>query len=214
MEPQVIGVSGSPVKNSNTDRLVKEVLEQSGLSYEFVKLSKVNIRPCIACLNCAEDNVCKVNDDFPPLAEKLKKARALVMGSYPPYGSVDGFSKAFLERLFSMRHRENLNKGKLAVIVTTGVGRGLPGLEEASLQAATVLQMEGMEVLGQIKAEGNVTCMVCGFGTECRISALPHIFEPGAEMTPDKFLNAEDQPEVWNRAKELGRIIGERAGEE
>lgn len=40
MDPKVIGISGSPVKNSNTDRLVKTILESSGLPHEFVKLSQ------------------------------------------------------------------------------------------------------------------------------------------------------------------------------
>ena len=39
MYPQIIGISGSPIKNSNTDRLVQAVLAASGLKSEFVKLS-------------------------------------------------------------------------------------------------------------------------------------------------------------------------------
>ena len=41
MQPQIVGISGSPIKNSNTDRLIQTVLESSGLSTEFVKLSKL-----------------------------------------------------------------------------------------------------------------------------------------------------------------------------
>lgn len=44
MTPQIIGISGSPIKNSNTDRLIQAVLESSGLSSEFIKLSKINVR--------------------------------------------------------------------------------------------------------------------------------------------------------------------------
>ncbi len=32
----VLGISGSPVNNSNTDRLVKTVLEATGLDHEFI----------------------------------------------------------------------------------------------------------------------------------------------------------------------------------
>jgi multimeric flavodoxin WrbA len=48
-----------------------------------------------------------------------------------PYGSVAGFTKALLERLFSLRHQPSLIRGKLAVVITTGKGRGDPGLKEA-----------------------------------------------------------------------------------
>ena len=75
MNFQVLGVSGSPVKNSNTDRLIQAILEASGLEHEFVKLSTKKIAPCRACKHCAEDNVCKVNDDFPALAKSCDRLR-------------------------------------------------------------------------------------------------------------------------------------------
>jgi multimeric flavodoxin WrbA len=206
---QILGVSGSPIKNSNTDRLVKAVLDASGLKSEFVKLSTLNVRPCIACLGCKADNVCKVQDDFPELAEKVRRAGALVVGGYCPYGSVDGFTKAFLERLFSLRHQHGLSRGKLAVVITTGIGRGAPGVAEANDQIAHALKMEGMEVLGQLQGVGNPECLVCGFGETCPMSALPWVFGEDIAVTPEKFCRVEDQ-EVWSQAQELGREIADR----
>ena len=63
MNAQIIGISGSPIPNSNTDRAVEAVLESTGLDYEFVKLSDLNIRPCRACKQCVPDNICKQQDD-------------------------------------------------------------------------------------------------------------------------------------------------------
>ena len=210
MQTQIIGISGSPINNSNTDRLVQAVLESSGLTSEFVKLSKVNVRPCIACLGCKKDNVCKVKDDFPELAEKVRNAGAIVVGGYSPYGMVDGFTKAFLERLFSLRHQNGLNRGKLAVVVATGIGRGAPGLEEAGNQIANALNMEGMDILGQLKVTGNPECMVCGFGQTCPMSALPWVFGEDTTVTPEKFCKVEDQTETWEQAKALGQEISAR----
>lgn len=210
MNPQIIGISGSPIKNSNTDRLVKVVLEASGLPSEFIKLSLKNVRPCIACLGCKEDNLCKVKDDFVEIAENVRKANAIVVGGYCPYGSVDAFTKAFLERLFSLRHQNGLNRGKLAVVVTTGIGRGAPGLEEAGNQMAHALTLEGMEILGQLKIVGNPECLVCGFGETCPMSALPWVFGDNVKVTPDKFSKVEDQQETFNEAKRLGHRISER----
>jgi multimeric flavodoxin WrbA len=209
MYPQILGISGSPIKNSNTDRLVQAVLVASGLKSEFVKLSSINVRPCIACLGCKEDNVCKVKDDFPELAEKVRRAGALVVGGYCPYGSVDGFTKAFLERLFSLRHQHGLNRGKLAAVITTGIGRGAPGVAEANEQIAHALKMEGMEVLGQLQGVGNPECLVCGFGESCPMSALPWVFGEDTAVTPEKFCRVEDQ-EVWGQAQGLGREIAAR----
>lgn len=213
MYPQILGVSGSPIKNSNTDRLVQAVLAASGLKGEFVKLSRLEVRPCLACLGCKDDNICKVQDDFPELAEKVRNAGALVVGGYCPYGSVDGFTKAFLERLWSLRHQRGLNRGKLAVIVTTGIGRGAPGLEEASRQVTHALTLEGMEILGQLKAIGNPECLVCGYGETCSMSSLPWVFGEDIKVTPEKFSRVEDQNEIWQQAQAVGREIAHRLRE-
>jgi multimeric flavodoxin WrbA len=210
MHPTIIGVSGSPIRNSNTDRLVQAVLKSSGLPSAFIKLSKINVRPCIACLGCAKDNICKVKDDFPELAEKVRNAKAIVVGGYSPYGSIDGFTKSFIERLFSLRHQTGLNRGKLAVVVTTGNGRGAPGLPETSDQMAHALSREGMTILGQLQITGNPECMVCGYGQTCPMSALPKIFGEDTTVTPEKFCKVEDQAETWAKAIELGREISSR----
>ncbi len=210
MQPQILGISGSPIKNSNTDRLVQAVLESSGLTSEFVKLSRINVRPCIGCLGCKKDNICKPKDDFQELAEKVRHAGAVVVGGYSPYGAVDGFTKAFLERLFSLRHQNGLNRGKLAVVVTTGIGRGVPGLDEASDQINHALTLEGMEVLGRLKVSGNSECMVCGQSETCPMSSLPWIFGDDTKVTPEKFCQVEDQTETWEQAKSLGKEIRDR----
>ncbi len=173
---QVLGISGSPVKNSNTDRLIQAILKHTGLETEFVKLSSLRVQPCRACLGCASDNICKVRDDFQGLVPKIESVQALVVGGYSPYGSLDGFTKSFLERLFSLRHQKGLNRGKFAVTVITGNGRGAVGIDEASRQLKTALMHEGMEVFDQLKVTGNVKCVYCGYIDECPMSALPRLF--------------------------------------
>lgn len=210
MKAQVLGISGSPIKNSNTDRVIQSVLSNTNLSTEFIKLSNLKVQPCIACLGCTKDNICKVNDDFLVLADKVKIAGAVVVGGYPPYGSIDGFTKAFLERLFSLRHQNGYNRGKIAVTVVTGIGRGAPGLDEASNQLNHALSLEGMEVLDQIKVVGNPECMVCGYGQSCPMSALPWIFGEDTEVTEDKFCVAEKQDTIWQQTETAGRAIAEK----
>lgn len=207
MKAQVIGISGSPIVNSNTDRLIKAVLAASHLDSEFFKLSTMNVRGCVGCLQCGGDNICKQGDDFPALAPKVREADALVVGAYTPYGSMDSFTKAFLERLFSLRHREGLNRGKLAVVITTGIGRGREGLHEANERIAYALQREGMDVIGTLEAIGNPPCLSCGYGEDCPMSAIPFVFGEAATITPDKFSRVEDQQDLWQKAQELGNKL-------
>lgn len=70
--------------------------------------------------------------------------------------------------------------------------------------------MEGMEVLGQVKAIGNPECMVCGFGQSCGMSALPWIFGEDTEVTPEKFCAVEKQDDIWSEAQRLGQEINNR----
>jgi len=52
---KVLGISGSPRKGYNTDRMVKEVLSTITVETEFVSLAGKKIGPCISCLGCIED---------------------------------------------------------------------------------------------------------------------------------------------------------------
>jgi len=209
MSIEVLGISGSPVENSNTDRLVRAVLDATGLECEFVKLSKINIRPCLACTQCVPDNICKVKDDFPELAEKIKKAKALIIGAYLPYKQIDGFTKALLERFWSLRHVTNLLRGKLCATVLTYLS---PEAAKNTNQALGIQlrDMERMELVGQMMIKGNIPCLTCGAGDDCEMSGLRKRYGPDARSADYPYVRVEDQKEVWEQATRIGRLIGQR----
>lgn len=211
MNAKVLGISGSPVKNSNTDRLVKMVLEATGLESEFVKLSSINVRPCLACKKCVTDNICKVKDDFPALAKKIKRAEALVIGAYIPYGQIDGFTKALLERFWSLRHVNNLLRGKLGATILSGL---VPeALDQVNQSLATELvAYERMELVGQLTIQGNLPCLTCGEGDTCEMSGVKMLHGPDAKTSDFEYARVEAQEEVWEKAIHIGRLIGERLG--
>ncbi len=208
MSIDILGISGSPVKNSNTDRLVKEILDATGLESEFVKLSDINVRPCHACKKCVPDNVCKIKDDFPELAEKIKKSKALIIGAYSPYGQTDGFTKALLERFWSLRHVNNLLGGKLCATVLTCL---LPDAMKSVNQslASELRNYEHMDLIGQLTVQGNIPCITCGKGDECEMSGLK-MLGPDARTSAYGYTRVEDQKEEWEKAIRIGRLIGER----
>ena len=212
MSVQILGVSGSPVKNSNTDRVIQAILDASGLVSESIKLSTLNVGPCRACKACIDDNVCQVNDDFPALAEKVKAVPALVIGGYTPYGMLDAFTKAFLERLWSMRHVNNLNRGKLVVTVVTGLT--LRSINLASEMIAVEMLMERVSVVGQLKVNGSVPCLTCGNGDVCEMSGIRYLYGRDARATPEFCVRAEDQTKVWKEALRLGQDLGDRVRNE
>jgi len=206
---EVLGISGSPVKNSNTDRLVKTVLDSTGLEYKFVKLSKINVRPCFACKQCVPDNICKVKDDFQELAKNIKKTKAIVIGAYTPYGQIDGFTKALLERFWSLRHQQNLLKGKLCATVLTGLDTNTMDLINKSL-AAEIRYYEQMVLIGQLSVKGNLPCLTCGEGDHCKMSAVKVIYGSDAKTSDYGYSQVEDQKKVWEEAIRIGQQIGKR----
>lgn len=206
---QLLGISGSPVNNSNTDRLVKTVLEATGLNYEFIKLSEYDIHPCRACLGCAKDNICKQQDDWHIIENKIKECAALVIGGYPTYGTLDSRTKMLTERMYSMHHQKMLNKGKIGAAVAVGIGQGIPSVDNAVDQIAAFMEMEGINVIGKLSGTGNVSCLSCGYGHTCKISAVPLLFGKGAVPSKDKYTAIEEQKDVIGKANEIGHKIRE-----
>ena len=230
---KVLGVSGSPTKNSNTDVLVKAVLDTTGAETEFVKLSEINVGPCIACMKCVQTNVCVINDDFRWLSEKVMEADAIVVGSPTYYGAASAFMKAFIERLYSKRHLKLLLSKKVVATLAVGVAA-----EQMVAQwMGDALGAGGMEVVGTMTAKGTPCCFVCGAGENCAFAiwnvyskelsrmdfGVEGAYEGYLELLPDnkpyvngsaRFLKSyrsvEDEPDVMAEAKKLGELIKER----
>jgi multimeric flavodoxin WrbA len=55
---RILGVSGSHIQQSNTDRAIRTVLEATGLESEFIKLIGYTVAPRKACLGCLKTNRC------------------------------------------------------------------------------------------------------------------------------------------------------------
>ena len=226
MNQQIIGISGSQIPNSNLDRAVKAVLEASGLDYEFIKLSDYTVRPCLACKRCAKDNICKQDDDFALLCKKVVEADALVIRAHATYGSLNGFTKTFMERLWSLRHVNKLLKDKPVVILTTGLfppifhkpifrytglgkllKRKLPSEKVAKDIVNQLGKAENMNIIGKVTLKGNLPCLTCGQGDNCQCSGVKIVFGKNAKASADLCIKVEDQERKWQELHRLGTKI-------
>ncbi|MCG8566828.1 MAG: flavodoxin family protein [Desulfobacterales bacterium] len=202
----VIGISGSPIPKSNTDRIIRHILDHAGESREFIKLSTIQVRPCLGCKQCVEDNICKVKDDFPALAEKIKRAKALVIGAYTPYSQIDAFTKALLERFWSLRHVTHLLKGKLGATVVTGLTAPVTEMVSQAM-AGEMAGYEGMELVGQIRVQGNLPCVTCGRGDDCPQSAKPLLHGADIPCSDIPYADVQNNDALWRQAEEIGKKI-------
>lgn len=104
---KIIAFNGSPRRNGNTAKLLKEALRgaaASGADTEYVDLYSLNYKGCISCFYCKrkdkDHGTCIVKDDLSPFLTKAKEADALLFGSPIYFMSLTSGMHAFLERLF------------------------------------------------------------------------------------------------------------------
>jgi multimeric flavodoxin WrbA len=209
---QIVGISGSPVPNSNTDRAVRRILEFTRLNSQFIKLSDLDFSPCRACLGCVKTNQCVVQDDGRALAEVFQCASAFVLGGYTPYSSLDARTKAFMERMYCHRHRIGGNARKFGVAgITTACPPGIPGMppaaETATSQVGFWMMEEGMTNLGTMVIQGNVPCIRCGHGDDCSMSGIKMLYGPEASVASVGVKSFDDDSPLLTAAQDLARKL-------
>lgn len=109
---KVIGISGSPRKDGNTEILVRYALEpfrEKGWEVSEFFLSTRSIKPCIACEMCADSVICSIrDDDMNYLLDELEDCDALIIGSPAYYRNVTAQLKALFDRSYVFRNRKLL----------------------------------------------------------------------------------------------------------
>jgi len=100
-EVDVIYVSGSPRKNSNTDYLLNML--NSVTSGTTVKLSDYRIEPCRACRDCRGKGTCAIEDDMRELiVPKLLKSDVIILGTPVYFNNVSSQMKLFMDRTYCL----------------------------------------------------------------------------------------------------------------
>lgn len=204
---KVLGISGSPRKNHTTDLLVKAVLDSVEVETEFISLAGMQISPCIACLGCAKDNICKLNDDMQGLRQKIIDADAYVIGAANYYSMLNGLAHCFLERFYQFRHNEGKSvAGKLGIAVGVGGSDGDPVVNNIK----NFFQYNQVECIGEVSAQGAASCFTCGYGETCKVGAIHMFFGEGTKITPEIIPDLSKQADKIKHAQELGRTLTQR----
>ena len=103
---KILGIVGSPRRNSNTEVMVREALkgaeETGGVETEMLLLAGKKIISCIGCLKCLEKQdlcVFRFKDDMQEFYEKYMAADGLIIGSPVYHASISGILKNAIDRL-------------------------------------------------------------------------------------------------------------------
>jgi multimeric flavodoxin WrbA len=206
---RILGISGSPRKDevSGVNKLVRTVLEASGCDYDYVSLRGKKIGGCIACLQCVEDNICKVQDDLTPLRDLIVNADAYVIGAPNYYSGINAATQALLERWFQFRHQAgNLLWGKLAVVIGVGGSSGQPPADALEMFMA----YNFIDTIAKVAGQGAASCFSCGFGETCPVGIPRMLFGDEVKITDEMIPDVSKQPEVMRAAQAAGLLLGER----
>lgn len=123
---RVLGISGSPRKEGNTEILLQETLReaaQAGCETELFSMASRQVAPCDGCGACFKTGGCVIQDDMQELYAMLERADAVVFGCPVYFGGVSAQMKAIMDRTFALLQRRSLkDKVAGALVVTRRVG--------------------------------------------------------------------------------------------
>ena len=114
---QVLGISGSPRRNGNTETIVQQILssaEQAGASTALVILEELDIQPCKGCFACSKTHECIQQDDMNHVAKSMQQSAVWVLGTPIYWWGPSAQFKAFLDRWVSISRATF--RGKKAIL--------------------------------------------------------------------------------------------------
>ncbi|MBQ1212195.1 MAG: flavodoxin family protein [Clostridia bacterium] len=121
---KVLMLNGSPKKDGNTARALKEmekIFAENGVETEIIQVGGKDIRGCTACCYCYEHAKCAIDDIVNETAEKLKDADGLVLASPVYYAAANGTLVSLLDRLFySSRFDKTMKVGASVAVARRG----------------------------------------------------------------------------------------------
>ncbi len=117
---RVLGLVGSPRKDSNTDLVVSRILDGAAANNHAVEklyLYGLDLKPCMDCRACKQGNYrCILNDDMQQIYPKLEAADVIIFGTPLYWYGPTAQMKLLIDRLRPFIASKKL-KGKKAVLV-------------------------------------------------------------------------------------------------
>jgi multimeric flavodoxin WrbA len=161
---RVLGIMGSPRRQSNTEILLDRALEgarEGGAEIEKVLISKLRISPCLEIYACFKDGNCSIRDDMQALYDKLLEADHIVFASPIFFYGVTGQAKVVIDRcqaLWARRHVLGMGKEdkrlRRGVFISVGATRGEKLFDGAVLTVKYFFDAIGVKYSGDLLVRG------------------------------------------------------------
>jgi multimeric flavodoxin WrbA len=161
---KVLGIMGSPRRQSNTEILLDKALEgarEAGAEVEKVLVSKLKISPCLEIYACLKDGNCAIKDDMQLLYDKLLEADHIIFASPIFFYGITSQAKAVIDRcqaLWVRRHVLGIGKEdkreRRGVFISVGATRGKKLFDGAVLTLKYFFDAIGVKYYGDLLIRG------------------------------------------------------------
>jgi multimeric flavodoxin WrbA len=161
---KVLGIMGSPRRQSNTEILLDRALEgagEAGAEVEKVLVSNLKISPCLEIYACRKDGNCAIKDDMQLLYEKLLEADHIIFASPIFFYGITSQAKAIIDRcqaLWVRRHVLGMGKEdkrvRRGVFISVGATRGEKLFDGAVLTVKYFFDAIGVKYSGDLLVRG------------------------------------------------------------
>jgi len=161
---KVLGIMGSPRRQSNTEILLDKALEgarKAGAEVEKVLVSKLKISPCLEIYACFKDGNCAIQDDMQLLYEKLLEADHIIFASPIFFYGITSQAKAVIDRcqaLWMRRHVLGIGKEdkreRRGVFISVGATRGQKLFDGAVLTVKYFFDAIGVKYFSDLLVRG------------------------------------------------------------
>lgn len=118
----VVGISGSPRKNGNTDLLLDAALEGSKSEGSAVKkfyLADSICSGCLGCGVCSDTGACRISDSISEIYGCIGRADAVILASPLYFENISSWMKTFVDRgQFVWSNNLNKNDSKKGLFIS------------------------------------------------------------------------------------------------
>jgi len=159
---KIIAFNGSPVKDSNTDILTKQVLagaQRAGFIGQQIYLNDFQITPCQSCGESPGEDLCLLKDELFPYLHQSAQSDIVVISSPIYFDTVSAQTKLLIDRCNCFKPLEGYDSGdfkfvdlnlkpRLGILILVG------GEREKFEHAVTVIK--GFFIWTQVKFAGQI----------------------------------------------------------
>lgn len=147
-------------RNGNCKTVLENIQKNFWLEYstDLIYLRDYNIKSCVGCHSCADDNcACVLDDRYSEIIDKINDADIIVLATPNYFYNISGLTKTFLDRTFSCYNHQTF-KGKKFIYVY--VGEDDPTTTKKYLDNA----MYGFTICHQLSVLGSFAYSAGGIG--------------------------------------------------